>query len=499
VGAADVTRLTTDRAEDDAPAWSPDGRKIAFVRTNRSSPPRSAIYVVPAAGGPERRVAELMPSECYPFGTLSWSRDGQWLAFSDKTSHDGPFALYMISLETGEQRKLTSVNPGLYGDAVPAFSPDGLSLAFVRLSTSSIGELYVVSRIGGQPRRLTNDAAGVFGLAWNRASTELVFCSGRSGEARLWRIAASGGTPQPLTGISGSDLCTGVSQAGNRLVFAHPISDQNIWRVGIEGAKMIRPPEQLISSTRDDTNPQPSPDGTRVAFSSNRSGAMELWVSDSDGKRQIQLTNFGKGVSSWPTWSPDGNFIAFNSDTTGHLNIFAIDAQGGSPRRLTTDAENAAPSWSRDGRWIYYISNRTGTLQIWKIAPRGGVPIQVTKGGGSWPAVSPDGKLVYYARGEEIWRVPADGGDEVRALGDVPEAGSAHWVPAKGGIYFRTQKGANAVLRFFDFSTSRTADVMPVTKPWDVSALAASSDGRWLLFDQIDQSGSDLMLIENLR
>jgi Tol biopolymer transport system component len=493
-------RLTTDPRSDEMPVWAPDGRRIAFVRTEK--PPRRAatIRVIPAFGGPERELVELAPGECYTYGTLSWSPDGDWLAFADKGKPDDPFALYMLSLQTGEKRKITSVDPGLYGDAVPAFSPDGLSLAFARLTDYSVGDVFVMPLTGGQPRQLTRDHAGIFGLSWTADGTHLVFSSDRTGDARLWRIATSGGTPTPLLGISGSDITRGVSVRGDRLIFAREISDENIWRIRIQGARMIGPPKQLISSTRDDMNPQPSPDGKRIAFVSNRSGSLEIWASDSDGLNPMQLTSIGHGTNAWPTWSPDGAFLAFNSNISGDWEIYIVDSQGGKPRTLTTGASaDSAPSWSPNGKWIYYQSNRSGTFQIWRIPARGGVALQVTKRGGSRPAVTADGKLVYYARADGIWRVPADGGEETLVLGGVPEPDAGHWVAANGGLYFLARTGTRATLDFLNLKTNRISPIMPVEKSWDVSALAVSPDGRSLLFDQIDQSGSDLMFVENFR
>jgi Tol biopolymer transport system component len=496
---ANPVRLTTDPGSDDEPAWAPDGRRIAFIRTEKSPRPRATIRIAQVFGGPEQEVTELAPEECYKHGTLSWSPDGEWLAFADKAKEDDPFSLYIVSTETGEKRKITSVGTGFYGDAVPAFSPDGKSLAFVRLRNYSIGDVYVMPVAARQPRQLTHDGAAFFGLSWTADGKELVFSSDRTGDARLWRIAASGGTPRPLLGIGGPDFAGGVSISRHRLVFAREISDQNIWKVAVRGSNMAAPPTQLIASTRDDMNPQPSPDGKRIAFCSNRSGSMEIWVSGSDGLNAIQVTSIGHGENEWPTWSPNGEFIAFNSNISGTYDIYVVNSRGGKPRALTTSASlDCAPSWSRNGKWIYYQSNRSGTFQIWKIPAQGGTPIQVTKRGGARPEVSGDGKFIYYAQPDGIWRVPADGGEETLVVLDgIPESDYGHWAEANGGLYFLARNNSRATLKFLNFETRRISAIMPVEKPWDVSALAVSPDGHSIYFDQIDESGSDLMWVEN--
>lgn len=138
-------------------------------------------------------------------------------------------------------------------------------------------------------------------------------------------------------------------------------------------------------------------------------------------------------------------------------------------------------------------------MQIWKISPQGGTAIQVTKSGGLRPAVSPDGKLIYYAKGNEIRRVPVDGGEEQLVLAGVPGAEYAHWAAGNGGVYFRASEDTPTILKFLNFKNGRITPVMPIDKPWDVSALALPSDGRSVLYAQLDQSGTDLMLVENFR
>jgi Tol biopolymer transport system component/DNA-binding winged helix-turn-helix (wHTH) protein len=490
----DPVRLTTDPAADIMPAWSPVGGDIAFVREQPVPTAPAAIFVIPAFGGRERRIAQLAPGECYKHSTLSWSPDGEWLAFDDKLASNGPFALFIVSVKTGEKRQLTAPAESEYGDVAPAFSPDARSVAFVRLKEYSAGDIFLAGVAGGQPRRLTHDVAGIFGVSWTSSGNELVVSSERTGDARLWRIPVSGGTPRPLAGITATDAPRSVSQRAHRLVFAKEISDQNVWRVGVSGPKMTRPPELVISSTRDDMNPQPSPDGRRIAFCSNRSGSLEIWTCDSDGSNSRQLTSMGRGTNAWATWSPDGRSIAFNSDTSGSWSIYIADTQGGRPRLLIENA--TSPAWSRDGAWIYYDSTRSGTGQIWKISPHGGTAIQVTTKGGIRPSVSAQ-KLIYYARGKEIWRVPAEGGEETQVVADVPDAWKGRYVAGAAGLYFLGRSQGRNVLNFFDFRTQRISSLMPVEKPWDVSALALSPDEHALLFDQVDQSGSDLMVVEN--
>lgn len=247
-----------------------------------------------------------------------------------------------------------------------------------------------------------------------------------------------------------------------------------------------------------------SPDGQKIAFGSDRSGTIEIWLCDSDGSNPVQLTSMGAANTGTPRWSPDGRQIAFDSRKEGHSDIYLIDAGGGSPRRLTTEPfENNVPSWSKDGRWIYFSSDRTGTWQIWKVPAQGGPAIQVTKQGGKQPFESYDGKFLYYLKGGSsgpIWRMPVDGGEETRILAqDVP---FSYWRVLEKGICFLNQTTAPPEIDFFDFATHQLKRIAMVDRAkgfQPAGGFAVSRDGRWILFARIDQVDSDIMLVENFR
>jgi Tol biopolymer transport system component len=496
-------RLTSDPAPEGFAAWSPDGRQIAFGRSKRPWSPPASIYLISPVGGPQRRIAELVPVDYYvPLAGLAWSPDGKWLAFPDLSSPDGPFCLYAISPETGEKRKLTAPPATSLGDGLPAFSPDGRMLAFVRATSYESADIYLMPAQQGTPVRLTNDKSRIRGLSWTANSQELVFSSNRDHQPALWRISARGGAPRRLPDTASADALVAVSSTHHRLTFTRMVSDENIWRAEVRGGVLTGNRSRLIGSTRADSNPQYSPDGKRIAFASDRSGTWEIWVCESDGSNPFRVTNFGTGASSWPSWSPDGKRIAFDSTAGGggHEQIFTVSAYGGRPQPLTVEpAENAAPHWSTDG-WIYFQSNRDGDLQVWKIPGTGGAAVRVTKHGGSRPAVSSDGKMVYYAKKQdEVWRIPVAGGEESRFITGVEDVFHGRWAPVERGFYFVQRTGPRRLLKFLDFETGRTAEVMPLEKPMDVFALSVSPDRRSLLYSQTDYEVRELLSIENFR
>jgi Tol biopolymer transport system component/DNA-binding winged helix-turn-helix (wHTH) protein len=511
-GSETPLQLTTDPAEDTDPVWSPDGHSIAFLR---SAAGKSGVSLVPAIGGPERKVAEVFPDPSYQFQRrLSYSPDGKFLAVADKSSAEEPFGIFLLATETGERRRLTSPPASYFGDRNPAFSPDGKWIAISREKDSAISDIYLVPLAGGEAVRLTFENALLQGVAWTPDGRQIVFTSFRAGGPSLWRVSVKGGSPERLGGVGRNAYSVAIAQRGNRLAYMQTVSDSNIWRFEIADVLQRRQPAvnatrrtRLIASTVQDHSPQYSPDGKRIAFTSGRTGNMEIWVCDSEGNRLTQLTNFGGPVAGTPRWSPDGRYIAFDSRPGGNADIFIINPEDRQPRRLTTtdNSEEVRPSWSRDGRWVYFGSNRTESSQIWKMEIAGGQAMQVTRGGGFEGFESADGKYFYYAKGRNIpglWRVPTAGGEETPVL-DAHQAGYwRYWAVTEQGIYVATAvKPEQPLIEFFSFATGQLKLVAKLEKPipHNVPGLTVSPDGRWLLWSQLDQEGSDIILVENFR
>jgi Tol biopolymer transport system component/predicted Ser/Thr protein kinase len=510
IGAGPPLRLTTDPADDFSPAWSPDGRSIAFIR--RLPGGRVAVMLVSPLGGPERKLAETADatSATWDFsGSLCWSPDSRYLAVPDKSSANEPLGLFLLSIETGEKRRLTTPPPTILGDSGPAFSPDGRMLAFTRCTSIVVTDIYVVPLSAalspeGEPRRLTFDNQRAHNPAWMPDGSAVIFSSNRAGLYRLWRIPVRGGEPpQRLESIGEDGFFPAASRQGHRLVYTRHWLNENTWRIDLAGLQRPSVPATLhsavvTSSSRLDEGARFSPDGKKIVFSSDRSGFREIWLCDGDGSNLVQLTSLAV-FSGSPDWSPDGRLIAFDSTEAGHPEVYVVSANGGRPARLTNDsAANVMPRWSRDGKWIYFSSLRSGTGQIWKIPSGGGAPVQVTRKGGYVAMESPDGNFLYYTKTDQVsglWRLPAGGGDEERVLGAVAERAFA---VVKDGVYFFAPAGPwkRVLLQFYNFGKKQTITLGLIEKPVTVY-LDVSPDGRWLLYSQRDQQIENLMLVEN--
>ena len=284
------------------PAWSPDGRKLAFVSERDGN---SEIYVMNVDGSEQENLTRQPASDSNP----SWSRDGRRIVFVSR--RDGNSEIYVMNADGSGLRNLTRTPSN---DRDPAWSPDGRAIAFVqrkcvpnprdtRCGPGYETYLYVVNADGSGLRRLTTRQAHLVNPSWSadgktiRYGRSLVNADG-SGHSELPRNV-------PLAGAWSPD--------GQRIAVV-----------------------SVAHSFADARNP------TKLG----------LWVVNGDGSDARRVA--AKATSGVPAWSPNGRRIAFR-----RFDLFVVNADGSGLRRLTRHAENLRWfAWSPDGRTIAYLRNR---------------------------------------------------------------------------------------------------------------------------------------------
>ena len=541
-------RLTSNPAFDYGPVWSPDGHHIAFLRATPAGTEVIRMRVVPGAREDKLHVARIVAAD--ERSSLAWSPNGRFLAIVDRVPTASPRRIFLLDFETRKTQRLTTP-AGEAWDGLPAFAPDGGSLAFVRggprrpLSDVHVLRISENGEPRGEPRRLTSDNVFVYGLDWTADGRSIVFSSTRGGVAALWRVSAEGGEPERVPVGGNNAQWPSLSRSGGRLSYAEGWNDWNVWRVAAPGGPATDSaagPLKLTGSPATDQNPAFSPDGRMVVWSSVHSGSHQLWLSNIDGSQPRQLTSHDPPGAAEPKWSPDGTQIAFNGYSRGGHRVGVISVDGGTPRRLTSgNFDEDVLGWSHDGRSVYFGSNRGEAYALWKAPASGGSAVLVAASGVQ-PVESSDGRFVYYAASDgaewSIWKVPVTGGSpervarnggrpvesfdgkfvyfgnpagsiwRVASAGGEPElvrmAGPrAEWTLGRSGLYVLDPdaKGGPA-LEFFPFSGP---PAKPVRLPGNADSylpspgLSVSPDGRWVLYVRLDRAESDIMLVDNFR
>ncbi len=314
-----LTDASTD-AVDVFPAWSPDQAQIAFVR--RRGAASGDIIVMPAQGGPERTLRQIRFVQFPASSWLAWTPDGAQIAFASQSLESGRSTLYLMRLADGKVRSLTTPPDGVIGDASPAFSPDGRSLAFVRWSSPATSTL-LVQKLGdgmetlGAPATVPVASRAPASPAWAN-NKQLLFSEG----ARILEWEAGVAAEQVYS--SGTRLA-GLAIAGRkaggspRIVAAQQtVPASRIWTIPLRAAGVPGGPPVVLSRLGNNSDaPDYSPDGKHIVFVSRRSGNPELLMTDADGDHLKQLTRLGvqslgvppglptTGVSrSLPVWGP---------------------------------------------------------------------------------------------------------------------------------------------------------------------------------------------------
>jgi Tol biopolymer transport system component len=473
----DPQRLTGGPREESSPAWSPDGKWIAFGRRAVDGGDED-VLVVPAAGGAARLVGHVVDHQGYR--GIAWWPDGRSLVIRDATSQDNP--LFRLFLD-GSKRQLT--DPAGGQDSRPAISPDGRTLAFVR-SKPGTRSICRMSLPGG-PQACVPEDENPRTLAWLGDSRALLVAN-RLG---LWELPLRGRSVKLLDG-SISDIAT--SADGTQAVFGRSAQDINIWRLDVSSRAVSR----FIASNGEDSEPSYSPDGNAVLFRSDRAGRSQLYVANREGGSIAQLTHL-PGEAGSARWSPDGRWIAFDyyAPPNGKTRIYLIPAAGGDAHPLTDDrSERMVPGWSADGKWVMYTVEQGQKRETWKVPFEGGPEVRVSASEMFDPVASPDGRWIYYTRPRDrargLWKRPAGGGPELMVPGSEDLVYRC-WDIQLGRLFF-LQAGPKPGFARLDLRTSALTllGAPPKSLFNGPRHVAASPDGKSVLFTQLDTLIGDL-------
>jgi serine/threonine protein kinase len=351
-------QVTHSRFDCHAPFWSPDGSRIYFHSLARD---KESLWSVGSAGGtPELLVEGATRSAISPDGrTLAMWRGEQdsptrvslWFS-SPPGAAPTPFKEFGVT------------------DSELRFSPDGSRLLI--WATTGLGfdtfnannGFWMIRLPSGDPQPIMPAFSGartptVF--SWLPDGRRIVFAQddGRTPGTHLWLADVDAGTAHPLTITSGSEGSPSVSPDGTRVAFTSEATDFDLMLVPVDGS----PLQTILSSTRNELDPAWTPGGSQYAFVTDRTGHEEIWLrgQNADQRPLVSDADFAQPTTLYGSlaFSPDGQRLAYQrlSPSTG-WRVWISTIAGGSPIRLNAsgpDLYQDAPTWSPDGDWIAFV------------------------------------------------------------------------------------------------------------------------------------------------
>ncbi len=437
------------------PRWSPRNDQIVFSRGREWF---QDIWSAPPLGGALRKIIEGGRNP-------NWSWDGTRLVYEKNDE------VWTARADGSDQRKVEGVPPVnfLMIERMPAFSPDGSLIAFFQCTNGPIGDIWVIPSAGGQPRQLTFDDHRGGTPAWTPDGRFIVFSSLRSGSRTLWKIAHTGGRPEPVLQGAGEDTDPEISRDGTKLIYTNTRNSfvLTLWNPATNQTRELR------EARYDIVCPVFSPQGDKISFfAAVDEGDGHIFTINTDGSNLTQVTR-GKGERNLlPHWSPDGEALFFYQvrptvsfrkislsggpsaviapdwffgvhflaqvDPTGKRIVYTKMERGSGVATIIREIETGretvfAPillqvKWSKDGQSLIgtdlSANPRSGDILICPVEAGGECRKVVTRGFGSlWPG---DESRIYFLRYGKtggymdmgVWSCSRDGQDE-KLIGEL--------------------------------------------------------------------------------
>jgi Tol biopolymer transport system component len=472
------TRVTSSSSTCDFPFWSPDGSRIYYVS-------RADLWWVGAAGGvPQLAVKNV--------NAASLSPDGRTLVFSRGARGAG--GLWIVSPPEAEPRLYRQAPFPEQGITAghPQFSPDRskIGIAISGPEDAAEPELWILPYPAGTPKRAVArarlpkvDLSLSRAFSWMPDSRHIVV-GGQidHNDRHLYMLDTQTNAIQPLTSTTNRESAPAVSRDG-RIAFASGADDYDVVEIGLDGSG----PRTLLATSRSEHSPAWSPSGGQYAYVTNANLASEIWLRSGQEGSARPLVRLGSGFPPWTAlrrvqFSPDGRRIAY--DIYGSKHVIAVSSiAGGEPVVLDQEStEQHASSWSHDGNWIAYqrLNRAKAKYELVKIPLGGGKPVPICeKPSADETAWSPSGEWICHFWEDKLRLTSVDG--EAHKLLDSPGTAAVGFSRDGTTLYAVRRNAAQKwELAAFGLPDGREKKVTPLNLPLSVtiSGFSLHPDGK---------------------
>lgn len=491
-----IQALTTGRFVDDNPAWSPDGKSLAFHRRGDKRCQLMSLVISDGRADMDS-LRELKP--CHPDMynvSLSYGPRGDKLYYTDALAVSEPMRIMELDLVSGQTRAMTNAPDRGRGDYFVQFAWQTGQLFFLRDRHWRECALYSLDVATGKITQHLNLTWPLGALSVSPRGDNVLYRD-ISGEFR--RLTLRSGAVESLPTAMTAGINPVYMSNGRELVFASGQEyDRNIRFL----PNPLRPSAKasfraaIDSSQRDDT-PALAPDSQRLAFVSNRSGLPQIWLQERDGTSR-QLSRFSAfDFITHLQWSPQGERLLLMRGERLSL----LDASTGVEQALPLRGDDLEmPRWSADGLSLYFSSARGGQRQIYRRDLASGAEVQLTRAGGYAPFPSDDGKTLYFTKYQQrgLWSVSPSGGEERLVLPDIVQDFPEQLALGRTGLYFSEVQGEQRVLNYQAFDGGAVQRVAAIKRGLH-QRFVVSRDERLIAFESTDENATDLYLLTDLQ